>query len=372
MRKGSWVKSIFMIPVIFMAFFIFSTSQVSGQNGSTPENKGKMNKIIDLQTETLQKLFAQEQKIGAIAKEETVIAREIETLNRRIAGLQKSISNDEIAYIQKKEDLKQLLQSYQWMGPGSYLGMILESNDLADFLRRLNILRDITRNTGKLIEQLQNSKEKQAADKIKLTGELSALKSKQARFNELLDKEKKLIKALEAQMASLAEERENYRKYLTDLKNTWDELKPLFSSAVKAFSGLMEKGDLPQGSFKLTVGFMSLKGSITDKALNEIIARDPSYPQTLFSFEQGHVEMSMPDKNLILNGRFMIQGENAIKYQVDKGSFYGIPLESGALKELFQDGDLVINCNPLLLDGYTIDSVETMDGYLQFLILPEI
>ena len=309
MFKRSWVKSLLIIPVIFMALLIFSTSQVSGQSDSIPESKGKMNKIIDLQTETLQKLFAQEQKIEAIGKEEEGIARDIETLNRQIAVLQSSIAEEEIAYTQKKEDLKQLLQSYQRMGPGSYLEIILESNDLTDFLRRLNILRDITSNTGKLIEQLQSSKEKQAADKTKLTGELTSLKGKQVQFDESLAKEKQLKKDLEDYLASLSAERENYQRYLTDLQNKWDELKPLFSNAVKEFSSLIEEGKLPPDSFKLTFNFLSIKGSITDKALNEIIAGDPGFPQLLFSFEQGNVEMRMPDKNLVLDGHLLFKGE---------------------------------------------------------------
>ncbi|MHB9094581.1 MAG: coiled-coil domain-containing protein [Eubacteriales bacterium] len=305
-----------------------------------------------------------------MGKEEERIARDIETLNRQIAVLQSSIAKEEIAYAQKKEDLKQLLQSYQRMGPGSYLEIILESNDLTDFLRRLNILRDITSNTGKLIEQLQSSKEKQAADKTKLTEELTSLKGKQVQFDESLAKEKQLKKELEDNLASLAAERENYEKYLTDLKNKWAELKPLFANAVKEFSGLMEEGKLPPGALKLTGNLLSIKGSITDIALNEIIAGDPAFPQMLFSFKEGHAEMRMPEKNLVLGGTFVIDGGNAIKLQVKEGSFYGIPLETEAVKELFQDGDLVISLKSLL-GGYTINSAETMNGYLQFSISPE-
>lgn len=369
MFKRLWVKSFLLIPVIFMALLIFSTSQVSGQSDYIPEGKEKVNKIIDLQTETLQKLFAQEQKIGAMGKEAESIARDIETLNRQIAGLQSSIAEEEIAYTQKKEDLKQLLQSYQRMGPGSYLEIILESNDLTDFLRRLNILRDITRNTGKLIEQLQSSKEKQGAAKTKLTAELTALKGKQAQYDELLAKEKQLKKALEDYLVSLSAERENYQQYLTDLQNNWAELKPLFSDTIKAFSSLIEQGNLPPDLFKLTSYFPSIKGSITDKSLNELIARDPGFPQILFNFEQGNVEMSMPDKNLALNGTFVIERGNALKLQVKAGSFNGIPLETGALIELFQDGYLVINLKPLL-GGFSLNSVETTNGSLQFSISP--
>lgn len=221
-----------------------------------------------------------------------------------------------------------------------------------------------------MVEQLQQSKEKQAADKTKLTGELTALKGRQVQFDEFLAKEKRLKQDLEDYLASLSAERDNYQKYLADLQNKWGELKPLFSNAVKDFSRLIEEGKLPPDSFKLTANFLSIKGSITDKALNEVIAGAPGFPQILFSFAQGNVEMKMPDKNLVLDGTFVVHEGNALKLQVKEGSFYGIPLETGAVQELFRDGDLVINLKSLL-GGYTLNSVETMNGYLQFSISPE-
>lgn len=370
MFKRSWLKSFLIIAVMFMAVLVFTTSLVYGQGDSASENKGKMNNLINLQTETLQKLFAQEQKIKAMGNDGEEIAQEIEILNRQITALQRAISEEEMAYDQKKEDLKQLLQSYQKMGPGSYLEIILDSSDLTDFLRRLNILRNITRNTDKLMQKLQSIKEKQEADQTKLNGTLTSLKGKQAEFAEAVAKENLLKKDLEAQLASLLVERDNYQQYLTELQNQWAELIILFSTAVKEFSTLMEEGKLPPDSFKVDVNFLSIKGSITDKALNQIIAGNPGLPQILFRFEEGNVELSVNEKSLILNGTFIIQDGKALKLQVTEGSFHGLPLESEALKELFQNGDLVINFTSLLR-GFSLVSVETMNGYLQFAISPQ-
>ncbi|MHB1653627.1 MAG: coiled-coil domain-containing protein [Desulfitobacteriaceae bacterium] len=303
-------------------------------------------------------------------KEEKGIAGDIETLNRQVEGLQRSIADEEIAYAKKKENLKQLFQSYQRMGPGSYLEIILESNDLTDFLRRINILRDITSNTGKLIEQLQSSREKQAKDKTKLTEKVVSMEGKQVQFNESLAKGKQLKKDMEDYLASLSEERENYQKYLTDIQNKWDELKPVFAKTVQEFSSIIEKGNLPPDTFKVSFDFLSIKGSIDDKILNEIIASDPSLSKMVFSFQQGNVEMKMPEKNLVLDGTFVIQEGNALRFQVKEGSFYGIPLETAAIKELFQEGDMVINLKSLL-GSYTLHSIEIMDGYLEFSISPQ-
>lgn len=369
MFKRTWVK-LLITPVIVMALLIFPISKASGQGDPLPVTQGKMNEIMDRQTETLQKLFAQEQKIGAMEKAEEGIDRDIEGLNQQIAGLQRSIAEEEMVYAQKKEGLRQLLQSYQKMGPGSYLEIILESNDLSDFLHRLNLLSNMTSNTEKLLMQLQSSKEKQAADQAKLTGELASLKDKQVHLNESMAKEKQLKKDLEDDLASLSTEREKYQKDLIDLQNKWAELKPSFSKAVKELSGIIEEEKLPLDAFKLTYDFSSIKVSIADDALNKMIAEDPGFPQMVFSFQPGNVEMRVPDKNLILEGTFVIQGGNNLKFQVKDGRFNGIPLEIGSINELFQDGDLVINLSPVL-GSYTLNSLVIRDGNLEFSILPE-
>lgn len=369
MFKGRWLEQFLIAPVIFVFLLIFSVSQVAGQSDSLPENKGKTNELIILEKEILQKLFAQDQKIAAIGEEAEQAVGEIEIVNRRITALQKSIAGEEAAYAQKKEDLKLVLRSYQRMGSGSYLEIILESKDLTDFLRRLNVLRDITKNTGKLIAGLQSSKKQQAAVKQKLTDELTQLRVKQARYNELLAQEKQLQKDLAEELAALAAERENYQIFLADLSNKWTEFKPVFAGAVKEFTRRIAKGDLPPGSFQLSLGIFNIKGSFTDQALNNMITGDPGFPRMTFNFLPGNVEMSMPDKNLILNGVFVIHEGSALKFEVREGSFQKIPLEKEVVDELFRDGDLIINFKPML-GGYILESVETMDGYLQFLISP--
>ncbi|MDT3698820.1 MAG: hypothetical protein RO469_05275 [Thermincola sp.] len=369
MLKGRWQEQFLIAFVIFVFLLNYSVTQVFGQNGSTPESKGKLQKIINLQSEILQKLFAQEQKIAAMGEEAERMAGEIETVNGRITALQKSMAEEEATYAKKKEDLKLVLRSYQRMGTGSYLEIILESKDLTDFLRRLNVLRDITKNTGKLIERLQSSKEQQAAVKQKLTDELTRLRSKQDRYNELLANEKQLQKDLADELAALAAERENYQKYLADLHNKWNEFKPVFAGAVEEFTSRIAKGNLPPGAFQLSGGIFNIKGSFTDQALNKMITGDTGFPQIIFKFRPGNVEMTMPEKNLVLNGIFMIHEGSALKFEVREGSFQGIPLEKEVVSELFRDGDLIINFKPML-GGYILKSVETMDGYLQFSISP--
>lgn len=373
MDRESYRKLIYIISLIVLLSFTFSPWQAAGENGvsgptvSLSPNEEKMKEISERQKEILQRLFAQQQKIGAMEKETEETGREIEALKEQTAGLQKSLAEAEKAYGQKKEDLKQLLQAYQKMGPGSYLDIILASNDLPDFLRRLNILREISGSSGRLVGQLRGNLDEQTAAKAKLAGELASLNGKQAQFQTSLAQEQQLKKDLEKYLISLAAERDSYQMYLAYLNNNWTDLKPAFAQAVKGLSGFMARGDLPAEGFKITYGFWKAKASITDRAINMIIAGDSAFPPMTFHFRQGKVEITMPENNLVLEGNFVIRGGDAVIFQAGGGSFYGLPLETGALNELFQQGDLVLNLKPAL-GNYTIDSLEIRDGYLELTV----
>jgi hypothetical protein len=55
-----------------------------------------------------------------------------------------------------------------------------------------------------------------------------------------------------------------------------------------------------------------------------------------------------------------------LKFQAQEGSFFGMPLAPGSIGELFQEGDLVLNLEPLLA-GNVIHSLEIKEGYLELI-----
>ncbi|MDA8227918.1 MAG: hypothetical protein M0T74_09545 [Desulfitobacterium hafniense] len=370
MLKTSWVRLLLTTLILVMTLVTFSTSIVAGTEVFFPETIEKMAGITEMEMETLQKLFLQVQEIEEMEKEAKGIAGDIDKIIKEIEGLQRSIADEEIAYAKKKENLKQLLKSYQRIGPGSYLEIVLESKDLTEFLRRINTLREITRNTGELLEQLQNIKEKQATEKMRLTEKLVSMEDKQAQLVESLAKEKQLKKVLQNDLASLSEERLHYKEYLTDLQQKWDDLKPFFSNTASEFSRMIEEGSLPQDAFQLSFGILGIKGTIGDKKLNEIIASNPQLPEMEFSFHKEKVQLSIPEKNLVLKGNFDIQEGHTLRFQVTEGSFYGMALQSEAIEELFRKGDMMINFKSLL-GSFTLRSVELKDGYLELSVRPE-
>lgn len=353
--------------IITLALVFSSTNMIAEQGDPFSEIKDKMSGISQKEKETLQKLFTQEQEIEAMERDEKEIARNIEITKGEIGDLQRTIAGEETAYAKGRENLKQVLQCYQRMGPGSYLEIILKSTDLSDLLKRINTLRDLTRNTGTLLDQITKNKERLSAEKTKLAEKLVLVEDKQEQLVQALTKKKQLKEDMEHYLASLAEERGHYQEYLNSLQLAWGELKPFFSNTAKALSSTIEKDNLPEDALKITYKFLSVKVSIDEKTLNDIIAGDPQLPKMVFSFHPGKVEMKVPDKNLILTGKFVIVDGHSLKFEVEEGSFYGMPLEIGAIKELFQEGYLELNLESKL-DGFTLKSVEIMDGYLNLSI----
>lgn len=363
MSKTSRAR-LLLTTLILIIFVTFSTNIKAGTEDVLPETKEKLAGMDQKETETLQKLFSQVQDIEEMKKEGQGIAEDIDAVTKEIEDLQGAISAEEMAYAKKKDSLKQLLQSYQRLGPGSYLEIVLESKDFTEFLRRINTLREIARNTGELLEQLQSSKEKLATEKAQLNQKLAAMEDKQAQLAQSLTREEELKKTLELDLASLSQEKVHYKEYLSDLRQNWDDLKPLFSRTAAQFTRMIEDGRLPTDAFQISYGIHGLKGSIEDKKLNEILESYPELPKMVFNFYQDKVELSIPEQDLSLKGTFDLQDGHSLRFQVNEGSFSGFPLQSGAIEELFQEGDMKIDFKSLL-GSFTLRSAELKKGFLE-------
>jgi dsDNA-binding SOS-regulon protein len=298
-------------------------------------------------------------------REESRFGPETENITREIQELETVITIQEIAYEIKREALKQVVRSYQRMGPSSYLEIILDSSSLADFLRRLNTLRDLTRKTGDLLGLLQESSEKLTAQKTKLAEKLVLLVETQEMLKESLLKAMLLKEEKEEYLVFLAEEREHYHNQLVNMQRAWGELTHFFPEVTKKFSRIIEEAYLPPEYLKLTMTLNGIKASILDTTLNDII-KGHGLSEMVFSFYPGRVEIAVPDKHLVLAGIFILEGET-LKFQAQEGSFYGMALQTGNLEELFSEAELLLNLKTLVGDNI-LRSIEILDGQLELLI----
>ncbi len=365
-RINTIIVLAFGLAIIFTLMF-FDANIVAGQTGALTDIEEKLAGLSDKERVVLQHLFALSQEIAEMEKEERRLGLDAEIVMDEIRELEKIIAAEQISYETKRDVLKQVLRSYQRMGPSSYLEIILDSGSLAAFLRRLNTLRDLTRNTGELLHSLQESGEKLAAEKNKVAEKLPLLAEKQELLKTALAKSLRLKEENEEYLASLAEEREYYHGQLTVMQQAWEELKNFFPQVTKEFSRIIEEEALPQEALKTTITLSGIKASIDEQSLNEIISGH-GLTDMVLRFYPGRVEIAVPDKSLVMEGIFILEGET-LKFQAQEGSFYGMALQTGSLEELFAEGELLLNLKTLVGNNI-LRSIEIQAGRLELLIIP--
>ncbi len=366
-RTNTIIFLAFGLVIIFTMLFSASVDIVAGQTGTLTDIEEKLAGLSDEERAVLQHLFALSQEIAEMEKEVRRLGLDAEIVMDEIRELEKIIAAEQISYETKRDVFKQVLRSYQRMGPSSYLEIILDSGSLSVFLRRLNTLRDLTRNTGELLHSLQKSSEKLITEKNKLDETLLLLAEKQELLSATLIKTLRLKEENEGYLASLAEEREYYHGQLTVMQQAWEELKNFFPHVTREFSRIIEEEALPQKALKTTITLSGIKASIDEQALNEIISGH-GLTEMVLRFYPGMVEIAVPDKSLAMEGIFILEGET-LKFQAQEGCFYGIALQTESLEELFAEGDLLLNLKTLV-GSNILRSIEIQAGRLELLIIP--
>ena len=360
----------FSLVIIYTAV-ISGTSMVVAQEEPPVGIQEKLAEISDEEKNILQNLFTMVQELEVMESEEKNLTQEIDVIKQDIKDFELAIASEEINYSKKQEGLKMVLKSYQRMGPGSYIEIILNSDSLSTLLRRINTLRDLTRNTGVLLEQLEISKEKLSIDKSKLAEKLVLLEERQKQSREALSAKVKLKEEKEAYLASLKEEKNYYQNYIANLQQKLDELKPLLSQTAKEFSSIIADGNISEDTLKITVSLFSIKGTIEEKAFNDIISKRASLSELKFAFHTDKAVISIPEKRLELSGVFVIKEDNILSFQPEEGSFYGMPLELRYIEELLNNSGLALNLKPLL-DKNILKSIKLQEGYIELFVKPNL
>ncbi|MDF2519877.1 MAG: hypothetical protein K0R84_505 [Clostridia bacterium] len=327
--------------------------------------------ITKEEKETLQKLFTLTQEIEVAEQEEKRLEEETKTLQEEIKTLEAAIVKEEKRFTKKKEGLKQVLKSYQRMGSGSYLEIIMDSESLRDFLRRINTLRDITRNTGDLLQELEESKRTMAAEKDRLNGRLALAEEKQRQSREALAEKLELRAGLEKSLTALKDKRAYFEEQLAGMKKLLDELKPILAQALKEFSNIIEEGSMPRDALKISYSLFGVRASIEQEDFNAILDSQPSLSEMEFAFHEDKTEISMPERSLVFTGNFVAVDEHTLKFRIDGGSFYGMPLEQEFIEEMLREGELKLDFEPLL-GRSTIQYIKTYEGYLEISIKPNL
>jgi peptidoglycan hydrolase CwlO-like protein len=369
----SWKLKPILALGLVISFIVmsFCTSIVYGHAEPPSKIEEKLAGISEEEKKLLQSLFVLTQEIEVLESEEEKLALEIEAANQELKKLEFEIAEEQVKYQKNQEALKRFFKTYQKMGPGSYLEIIMDSENLSTFLRRLNTLRDLTRNVGKLLDMLTESKDKLSAERMKLNEKLQFITDKQEQSKEAMAQKLKLKKEQQAYLTSLNEKSKFYQEQLTNIQKLLDELKPLLSQAAKEFSNIIADGGISADALKISISLFHIKGTIEEKTFNDIISKRASLEAMNFTFHTDQVQITIPEKQLSLSGKFVIQEGNKLSFQPDEGSFYGMPLEVGYIEELMRESNLALDLKPLLGKNM-LQSIKLQEGYIELFVQPNL
>lgn len=366
------------IKIIFILCFFISITYIpaidsfsEGVEETLPEIRDKITRISEDEKQVLQKLFLLTREIEGLEREAAAIGRELDKINIEMETMEEAIKGEEAVYAKEQENLKHILQSYQRGGPGSYLEIILKSDSLDSFLKRLNIVRDLAQNTGKLLNTLEERREKLFLEKADMAEKRTLTQAKQKQLSGAIAEKSRLRAELEGLNASLAGEMEYYQAYLDEIEKEWKGLGDLFAAVANEFTRFVDKGNLPLEALKIEFNFLYIKGSLDEKAFNRIVDANSPLPEIQFGFLPDKLQIRVPERNLLLRGRLVVENQRALKFEAEEGSFHGMSLERAALEELFLESPLVLDLKPMLAGG-TISAVRIVEGNIELTIIPAV
>ena len=357
------------ITIIVTLFANLSPYNVSGQVEPIAEVEEKLQGISDIEEAVMADLFTLSQEIEEMERQHQIMTAEIEHLQTLTEEIAKEIEIKQDSYNSQLSVLEKVLVSYQRKGPASFIETVLKSESLSEFIQSLNIIREISRNTGLLLSDIENAKEQLALEKESLIDKEQKLAEYAKQLQATLDDMYALRQEQESILNSLGEAKEIYEGELQLLQQLWDDIKVLFSDIIVNFTNIVLRGEFPIEALNLKLSFPRISGTIYHDTINDIIKTQPELPEMIFTFTPDGIWLDIPEKHLSLRGVFSIINESILKFEVAEGSFFNMPLTEGSIEELFKNGAIVIDFKELLGD-VILESVEVFDEYLKFVILP--
>lgn len=326
----------------------------------------KISIISEEEKRIIEELFTQLQEIEALEMDYQVINQEIQQLDEDVLDLENKIVNEEERYSMNVVILEEILKSYQRMGPASYLEIILESKDISDFLRRINVLRDLARNTDDILNSIEEVKEVLVEERNKLNEKLSLIEEKQRDLKETLDNKSKLVEQQQDYLRSLETDREYYEMYLNSLELMMVEFEDIFTKLKDKLPGIIENSYIPLESLNPKLSFQGIRLTISEILFNEILGSHEDLPDIEFEFNSGNISMVIDEYNIIVAGSFSIYERHSIEFIIEEVRYHEFLLEEKTIKDLI--GESIIFDFEGLLEGSSIKNIKIFDEYMELTI----
>jgi peptidoglycan hydrolase CwlO-like protein len=370
MRRSFCSKRNIMIALIIIPVLALMPARVFGEVAPIEQAQERLTDLSEEEKKVLKDLFTLTQDIEKLEREEESINDQITEMKKQIESLEDQITRKQADYDKNLSTLKEVLVYYQRGGPATYLEILLDADSLSSFLKSINLIKDISRNTGELLDTIEAERLSLQKDRQVLHEKTLQLTEKRTELEKTIESKERVKQEQEAYLMSLKEEQAYYREQLEGLTLVWTDCKALFSDMVVEINRVIGEGYFTAQDLNLELGFITTKGALGQDTFNRVIQENTSLPEIRFHFTQGEVVIEVPEKYLVLYGNFAITDKKAITYEVTSGTFYDLPLNEASIMELFQYGPLLIDfasiSGELLMIDFILQRVESISGSLAF------
>lgn len=326
----------------------------------------RISTISEEEKRIIEELFIGLQEIEGLERDYQGINQEIGELEEDVLDLENKIINEEEKYSMNLAILEEILKSYQRMGPASYLEIILESKDISDFLRRINVIRDLARNTDDILNSIEEVKEILIEEKNKLNEKLSLIEEKQKDLKDTLDNKSKLVKEQEDYLRSLETDREYYEMYLSSLEEVMVEIEDLFTKLKDQLPEIIANSYIPLESLSPKLSLQGIRLTISEMLFNEILGSHDDLPDIEFKFNSKNISMLIDEYKIRVAGKFSIYEKDSIEFIIEEVRYHDFVLEEKTIRDLI--GESIIFDFEGLLEGSSIRNIKIFDEYMELTI----
>lgn len=349
---------------LLLAFFTFSQAIVPGD---LPINLDQqVESLSEEELEVMNELFTIRQEIDSVSRQQSQLEEDLSDTEKTVLSLQSDIEEQQQIFDNQKDTLGNVLRSYQRRGPGSYLEIILASESLSDLIQRINLLRDLTRNTASLLDDVSSHQALLIAEEERLQELLADMEEQISHLQAILQENIALENELEEQLQALQEDRGHYEARLEEMNEAWQEVGYAFSTFVEEFMQMMETGSLPEDAITVQFGIPTIRGIIQEDAFNEALHNATSLTDVNLQFKPDQVVILMPSREFELSGTFQVQEDRYLLFLPEEGTFYGMDLTEDSIENLFSDGVLKLDLE-IALEGTRLREVNIHDGSLELI-----
>lgn len=310
-------------------------------------------------------------RLGHAVQEAQARVRDLEA-RRQAVQADLAAARDELARTQalltrRRDEAGRLLRLVQYLGPASYLRVLLGAESWADFTRRLGAVTVTLRTVRQTLGRLRDIE----AQRRQWEGLLAAREAQLAAA--VRDEEAGLARLAAAQaereaaLTALGVQRTRYLARLEELEQAWLQfVRPAVERMGAAFRRLAgEVREIPGARAELSSGGVRLR--VPEAGLNQLLAADPDLRGFRFRLEDGGVRLEAPELALVLSGRFAIQDDTALVYEVEGAELAGVTLDPDAVRGALGGPGPAVDLAPAL-GTWKLRSVRVAGGELEFTV----